>query len=79
MANKRQRHDFYGNRLCCDIGHDWQATASDQYRVCTRQHCHAAERHVQGQWVNAVHERPWADPFQAWNKQAALPQQQALW
>jgi hypothetical protein len=78
MANKQQRHEFYGNRLCCDIGHDWQATTSDQYRVCKREHCHAAQRRVQGHWTNAVHERPWADPIAAWNKRAALPQQQTL-
>ncbi|HYU74156.1 MAG TPA: hypothetical protein VEL31_15905 [Ktedonobacteraceae bacterium] len=80
MSNKKtaQPQEHFRNRLCRAVGHDWQSTTSNDYRVCQRDDCHAVQRCVRGQWRSVLHERQWTDPVEAWNKRAALPQQQAL-
>ena len=66
------------NRTCRDVGHAWQTTTSDFYRVCTRPGCHAVQRRVQGGWLNAQHRHTWLDTVEAQARSVSLPQQQAL-
>ncbi len=81
MSNKKtsQPQEHFRNRLCRAVGHDWQSTTSDDYRVCQRDDCHAVQRRINGRWENALHPRiGWIDAREAQYKRAALPQQQAL-
>ncbi len=66
------------NSTCRDVGHDWQTTATTNYRLCQRHTCRAAQRLQDGVWINAVPERPWTDPVVASHKQHAMPQQNTL-
>ena len=47
MNDKEQ----YPNSLCRVMGHSWQRTTSDNYRLCDRDKCHAAERLTKRGWV----------------------------
>ena len=50
-----------GNRLCQQIGHAWDtpSTVITDYRRCTREQCHAAQRLVRGSWLDVtVRTRP---------------------
>jgi hypothetical protein len=73
-----QEASIHRNRTCRDVGHEWQATTSDLYRVCARQGCHATQRRVQGGWINALPQRSWTPPVEATSKHMPLPEQQAL-
>jgi hypothetical protein len=42
------------NAMCREVGHDYQSTTSDTYRVCSRSHCGAAQRLANGQWIDAT-------------------------
>jgi len=46
-----KRHSKIGNSLCKSLDHDWMTTTADNYRVCKREDCPAAERLVHGTWV----------------------------
>ena len=53
MKNK----DFQ-NSLCESLGHDWRCTTADNYQVCQRAHCHAAQRLVGGAWRDVAPRKP---------------------
>jgi hypothetical protein len=40
------------NATCRVQGHDFRKTASDTYRLCCRSQCGAAERFVNGEWID---------------------------
>src|SRR5579884_3890377 len=40
------------NSLCREIGHKFCSTTSNNYRVCSRAHCGAAQRLHNGAWVD---------------------------
>ncbi len=37
-------------KLCEEIGHSWQKTASLNWRTCRRSDCQQAQNFIQGQW-----------------------------
>jgi hypothetical protein len=76
--NKPSTDETYTNSTCRDLGHKWMSTTSDTYRKCCRNTCKAAQRLVNGQWVNVVQEKPWQDPRAEWAKRQAMPKQIAL-
>ena len=43
-------HKVFENSLCESSGHDWRRTTADNYQVCQRKECHAAQRLVGGEW-----------------------------
>lgn len=44
-----------GNRLCREIGHQWDAdTVIKDYRRCTRSECRVAQRLVRGTWCDVA-------------------------
>jgi len=76
------------NTLCLSIGHDWRRTTADNYRVCQRTACHAAQRLVRGEWIDATrtHRRKRAtqpETLLLWDERTLLthhihPQQEAI-
>jgi hypothetical protein len=42
------------NSLCRSVGHDWKTGFVESYRTCTREQCKAAERLVNGEWIDAT-------------------------
>src|SRR5581483_5348507 len=44
--------------LCQSGGHDWKTTLSSTYRTCRRAECRAAERLVNGSWVDVAQRQP---------------------
>ena len=44
--------------LCQSSGHDWKTTVSSTYRTCRRADCRAAERLVNGSWIDAAPRQP---------------------
>ena len=42
------------NRLCRDVGHDWQNTTGDNFRRCKREDCKTVQRLDRGQWVDVA-------------------------
>lgn len=47
----RKSTEQYRNSLCRDMGHSWQKTTSDHFRICDRNDCKAAERLSNGTWI----------------------------
>ena len=42
------------NSLCKSIGHEWKSGLDPDFRTCTRSQCRAAERLVEGIWIDAT-------------------------
>ena len=53
MSNKQ-----FPNSLCESSGHDWRRTTADNYQVCQRAHCHAAQRLIGGAWRDVTARKP---------------------
>jgi hypothetical protein len=42
------------NSTCRTFGHDWKLSLGQTYRTCQREKCKAAERLVNGTWIEAT-------------------------
>jgi hypothetical protein len=51
------------NNLCKTQGHEWRTSASNQFRICGRDHCRAMERFDGEQWVDATRTYPAKNPL----------------
>lgn len=56
---KQATSSIIRNSTCRDLGHDWKHGLDPYYRTCTRLHCRAASRFVNGTWIEVTRsERP---------------------
>lgn len=53
MSNHQTIISPLQNSTCRHVGHEWKTGLVQTYRVCTRQHCRAAQRFVHGEWIEA--------------------------
>lgn len=52
------------NSTCRHVGHEWKSGGlAPNYRVCTREHCRAAQRLMGGEWIDVL-PHPSTRPFQ---------------
>jgi hypothetical protein len=51
------------NSLCKTQGHDGRTSASNQFRICGREHCRAMERFDGIEWVDATRTYPGKNPL----------------
>jgi hypothetical protein len=59
MSKRQATSSPLRNSLCRSVGHDWKVGGLDQhYRTCTREQCRAAERLVNGEWIDATRSQP---------------------
>lgn len=64
----------FKNSLCRDTGkHDFRSTTSTFFRKCQRAHCQAAQRLVNGSWVDVVTRSPRAMQQESTVHPLALP------
>ncbi len=54
MSKQQPVIPTFQNSTCRNVGHEWKPSLSQTYRTCTRAHCKAAERLVNGEWVDAA-------------------------
>ncbi len=53
----------FWNSLCKTQGHQWRTSASNQFRICGRDHCRAMERFDGTEWVDATRTYPSKNPL----------------
>ena len=49
MSNKT-----FTNSTCLTLGHEWRSTAANNFRVCARLKCRAAERLEGATWIDVT-------------------------
>jgi hypothetical protein len=54
MSKQQPVTSTFHNSTCKNVGHEWKPSLSQTYRTCTRAHCKAAERLINGAWINAA-------------------------
>jgi hypothetical protein len=54
MSKQQPVIPTFQNSTCKHVGHEWKPSLSQTYRTCTRAHCKAAERLVNGTWIDAA-------------------------
>jgi hypothetical protein len=50
------------NSTCKSVGHDWKSGLDPHYRTCGRSQCRAAERLVNGAWIDTTRPSPARQP-----------------
>src|SRR5215813_1349854 len=55
MTRQERKAKGLNNSTCHNTGHDWRSTATNNFRVCAREHCRAAERlDESGTWIDVT-------------------------